>query len=300
LAKRAEQIVDLLDEEGVGSTIIKGMHTAYEYFPEPGARPVSDIDIVVADPSTMKSAGQRLTEAGFRGDVLRPLEMRQDWRHASSAKLPKTLTMVHEDDPWSVDLQGSLDRHFPGRLRLRLNDLVDRSRAPAWKLNSKARTLPQPLLTLHLAAHASQGFLSMSLMRMVELSRVIQADHAAGRLDWESYLTTASQIGASGFAYPALHFTELLVPGTVPGEVLTASAKAAPVTVRNFLNHHTCWSIQRLHRPSGEESFLWTPGVTQKIRAFGRMLIPINCHSVRDVADYYAGRLQVARRLLTR
>src|SRR3954464_7098549 len=37
-----------MEEAGLAPGVIKGFHTAHEYFPEAGARPTADVDVVVA------------------------------------------------------------------------------------------------------------------------------------------------------------------------------------------------------------------------------------------------------------
>lgn len=45
LARHASRLVGELTAAGVGVTLLKGMHTAFSFFPTPGSRPLSDIDL---------------------------------------------------------------------------------------------------------------------------------------------------------------------------------------------------------------------------------------------------------------
>ena len=61
----ASEALDTLAAAGVPCTILKGMHTARRYYPEPGARPMGDIDVFVA-PESRRAAEHALARAGWR------------------------------------------------------------------------------------------------------------------------------------------------------------------------------------------------------------------------------------------
>src|SRR4051812_27786520 len=53
-----------MEQSGLQPGVIKGFHTAQVYFPEPGARPCSDVDVVVP-PTAIPEAERMLRDAGF-------------------------------------------------------------------------------------------------------------------------------------------------------------------------------------------------------------------------------------------
>ena len=53
-----------MERAGLEPGVIKGFHTAHAYFPEPGARPFYDVDVVVP-PAAIAHAERLLGEAGF-------------------------------------------------------------------------------------------------------------------------------------------------------------------------------------------------------------------------------------------
>ncbi len=140
--------------------------------------------------------------------------------------------------------------------------------------NPRAGVLDQPLLLLHLAAHAGSGWQNLTLLRQVELVLVIRRDLAAGRLDWDAFLDLGARTGALAFAYPALWFSEALAPGTVPGAVLDRAAVHAPAAVRRALTRLTPASAQRIDRNSLSEHFMWAPGWRGRLRQLASDILP--------------------------
>jgi hypothetical protein len=83
------------------------MHTAYSYFPTPGTRPVSDIDLLV-EPGEEPSAAMIVRSLGYvRGGATFG---EQSWIMAGTPKLPRNLALVFRDVPWLIDLPTTLDR----------------------------------------------------------------------------------------------------------------------------------------------------------------------------------------------
>src|SRR5690606_25812828 len=119
-----------------------------------------------------------------------------DWSPAGAARLPRSLSLTHEHDPVTLDIHASLDRNFFGVGVVRLDRLLARSPEERWGPCAAARVPGQPLLTLLLAAHASEGLHGLSLIRLVELAWVIRRDVERGALDWREAAEAAEQVGA--------------------------------------------------------------------------------------------------------
>jgi hypothetical protein len=133
-----------------------------------------------------------------------------------------------------------------------------------------AYVLRQPLLLLHLAAHASGGLHSLTLLRMVEIILVVRRDLEEGRLSWDEFLETAERIGAAGAAFPALRLSEKLVLGTVPRRVLERCALAAPRRARAIVERLEPATAHRVERASVTEHFMWVTGLggwTRQLRS---------------------------------
>ena len=265
LRDRAISVVTQLAAADVRPLVLKGMHTAFHYFPEPGARPVSDIDLQI-DTQAMPRAETALAELGFA----RKLRMRSpyccDWSLPALRTEPLTLNMLHKDDFWSLDVQASLNRRLFTGTQIELDRLLSSAAMVPWSQSGSARVLRQPLLTLHLAAHVSQILISASMVRIVELFLVIREDVRTGLLNWDEFLDGAARIGGARYAYPALQFCERLVPGTVPGRVLALCERDAPPILRKVVAGHSAHTAQSLRRYSIRERFMWAETWREKIR----------------------------------
>jgi hypothetical protein len=253
LTTETTHLATALAARGVQATMLKGLHTAHGYFPAAGARPVSDIDLLV-DPADEPVAAGVLAELGYvAGRPSRGIPPQRDWRRAEVSEAPHTLSFVHYRDPWSIDVQGSLNRRYaPGAPIARLDDLRGNG-----QVTPGAATLPQPLLLLHLAVHAGCGFQNLNLIRLVELILVIRHDDESGALAWPAFLDAGRRTGALGMAFAALQLSEDLAPGTVPANVLAACRDAAPARLRRLVAGLTPATAHRVARRSFAEKFIW-------------------------------------------
>jgi hypothetical protein len=255
---RAVGMIQKLEQSDIPVTVLKGMHTAWTYFPDPATRPVSDIDLLVS-PADADHAASIFRAEGFLLDHVSPEE--KTWRAGHAPRTPRSLLLVHEDDPWTVDLHNSLNyaprRSVPGA---QLDRVVPDSPRSSWPCGAVGEVLAQPALLLHLAVHLSCSMVNLTPIRMTELALVIRRDVAAGTLLWPEFLSTARRVGALGIIYPAFHFAERLLPGTVPAEILEISASAAPRALRRHLEGLTPATAQRVGRISMTQHFMWSDG----------------------------------------
>ena len=272
MAAAAREIAGRLADAGVRAVVLKGLHTAEAYFPEAGVRPASDIDLLVEAADVARAE----TALEAEGLVLnRRARWESTWVAAADAGAPRSLTYVHADDPWSVDLHSSLNVWAGGGSRTaELDRAGPMSSQGAWPAHPGPRVLEQPLLVLYLAAHAGAGWQNLTLLRQVELALVIRQDLAAGRLSWAAFLELSARTGALGYAYPALHVCEAMVPGTVPRPVLDACAARAPEAVRRAIASLTPATAQRIDRASLAEHFMWAAGWRGRWRQLAADLVP--------------------------
>jgi Uncharacterised nucleotidyltransferase len=258
LAAVSQSVANQLFMAGIEPLFFKGMHTAFIYFPEPGVRPLSDIDIYIP-PEKMPEAEYILSTLGYEREMCFRDPYMCDWTLPSVRREPRTLTYVHCDDPWNLDVQASLNRRLPTGEMVLLDRLLPMTDRRPWPLSASAQILSQPFLTLHLAAHVSQVLQSASLLRLVELVLIIRADSLSGLLDWNAFLAGAVTLGGR-FIYPALFFCEKLAPGTIPQHVLAACRDNTPAKVRAVIEALPLAAIQPLGRHSLRERFMWARG----------------------------------------
>jgi hypothetical protein len=259
LGEVARAVLDRLAEAGIAATLLKGMDTAYRYFPDPAARPLSDIDLLVTR-AEHDPACAVLVAAGYAkiGEAFKETS----WALAGGRQVPRSLLLVHAEDFWSIDLHHTIDQKpVRGAPMTRLARIVDSYCVPGWPLDPRHRVLAQPALLLQLAAHIGAAMqVNPSLLRLTELVLVIRADRTADKLDWPAFLALARASRSLGLAYPGLSLAEKLAPGTVPGEVIEACARAAPRRVRRLVAEMTPASAQRLERLSVRAHYMWARG----------------------------------------
>jgi hypothetical protein len=248
--------VEQLSNGNVSPLLLKGMDTASRYFPEPGVRPLSDIDMYIPI-NIISQAEQILSRLKYQRAPRTRAPYACDWIDPHVSASPRTLTMVHEDDPWSIDILGSLDKRVPTGARISFDSPLARARLTELPEIGRAHVMPQPLLTLYLAVHFSQTLLNATILRALELVLVIRRDVRLGTLDWEDLVRDAKEMGGLRFIYPALVFVEQLAPGAIPSGVMTAAATDASKNSRRILAGLTLAEAQPLDRHSIRERFMW-------------------------------------------
>jgi hypothetical protein len=301
LSAEAVALATALTSAGVGVTVLKGLHTA-RYFPEPGTRPVSDIDLLVAgrDEQALASIMRAL---GYEpGLFSRGPPPQQEWRLPDVPVEPRSLCFVHADDPWSVDVQTSLNRRYSsGAPMISLDDALAGGARSPWSPVLEAEILAQPLLLLQLAVHASCGFQSLNMLRLVELALIVRRDVTEGLLSWDAFLALAEQLEALGLIYPALRLCEMLVPGTIPAEVMARCARRTPAAVRHVVDRLTPANAQRVVRYSIAEKFMWSSSRLSILRQLLSDVVPPGLGSASGLLGAYRKRAwKIARQTLSR
>jgi hypothetical protein len=298
LTQRAIALVERFVRHGVAVTVIKGLHSAHGYFPEPGARPVSDIDLVVA-PRDLAVARLLLIQSGYaRGRGLAGPPPQEEWCPSGQREVPRTLAFVHFDDPWSVDLQVSHDRRFGSGGRIaRMDRALPSPPWPCWSPTSAASVLPQPWQLLGLALHASANWENLSMLRLAELALVVRGD----AIDWEAFVRAAESVGSPGLVYPALFQCARLAPGCIPTETLERCRAATPRAARDVIEDLRPATVQRLVALRRREKFLWAPTLFAQASQLFAELVPRESASVGDFARIYRRRAwKFARRTVLR
>jgi putative nucleotidyltransferase-like protein len=264
---QSRELVAALVDCGVPVVVLKGGHTRHCYFPEPGVRPASDLDLLVERDSAAQ-AEVALARMGLECAARSKRE--STWVRQDTVLEPRSIWLAHSDDPWSVDLHSSLDfSASPGAPLVRFDSAEPIETSGPWPLDDGAGVLGQPLLLLHLAVHASGGLHSLTLLRIIEIVLVVRRDRSDGRLSWDEFLHVGALTNALGAAYPALSMAEKLAPGTIPSHVLEISAELASPRVRHVIDRLEPATVHRVDRASIAEHFMWAAG----FRGWARQLV---------------------------
>jgi hypothetical protein len=270
LRAELERIVEAFEVEGIAVTVLKGMHTGWVYFPEPGTRPSGDIDILI-NPDRAADAVRVLEAAGFR--MLYPIAERSTWEPPGS-RPPVSVHLTHADNPWTLDLHLTLDRRFVSAETVTRFGLSAREDLAEWNNGElRASVLTQPLLSCFLAVHASNHFPHVSALRLVELLLVFRRDGGAA-FPWEPLAERFETTNTGGFGYPGVKLAADLLPGAVDRGLLERLRRVTPARVRELTDRSTPASALQLFRRSFEGRFLWTGTRWRRLKGFVRWLWP--------------------------
>ncbi len=255
MRQELDRLLIALADRDVEVLVLKGTHTGQRYFPEPGTRPTTDIDLLIR-PVDLRAAHQALRALEFAEDAATAEPQRSHWTPRNVGPV-RSLELAHADNPWSVDLHVSLDRRQFAELTMAFGG-VELTAGEVWREFARpVRVLAQPQLLAYLAFHASSHFYSITLIRLVELVLVGRRDFA-GRPDrWGAFRDLVRRTGIGRFVFPALALAEQLTPGTVDPRVLEEIVAAAPLRLRRLVRHVTPGSAQRLHPYPSGEAFIW-------------------------------------------
>jgi hypothetical protein len=297
LRRFASAAVEALSNAGVGVTVLKGMHTAHSYFPTPGARPASDIDLLI-EPGAEPVAAAILQSLGYiRGGAYFG---EQSWSMVGTPALPRSLALVHRDSPWSIDLHTTLDRRYSaGAPMIRMDRALGARTKDCSPLSSAGSVLKGEDLVFYLAFHASLGLVSLSMLRLTELILVIRRIRDEAGFSWERLMRKAQDSGSCYSPYPAFRLVNELASGTIPDAVVQALERKAPAAMRRVIGGLSPSTCQRLERSSFDERFMWTNSIFGWSREIRHLVWPPV--SSREIARIYRMRFwRLIRRKITR
>ncbi len=257
-----DAVLDALVARGVMVTLLKGMHTAYQYFPDPGTRPLSDVDLLVG-PRDWNQAQAALAALGFTEQRAENAPHQSHWIAADAGQV-HSLEYEHADNPWSIDLHRSVDRMPFERLPTTLGPPGAGDLEPWTAFSQPAHVLTEPFLFAYLALHASGHFYTISQLRLIELVLVAQRDFVGRRERWSALGALLARTGTGRFVFPALELAERFVPGTLDPDLRGQVAKGTPRRLRRLVKAINPASAQRLHPlPGLRERFVWIASVRE-------------------------------------
>lgn len=176
------RLAPILNESGVPWAVIKGPAMVELVYGDPGLRPYSDLDVVVA-PAGFDRVLSTLAEAG-----LRPLD--RNWTAIRRQMFGELHFLLDGDVP--LDLHWNFVNLYRGRIRIPTGDVLDRAR-PESLAGVKVPVLEATDALLHLALHATLSGADR-LIWILDVARAIEARPP----DWELLVRRAREwhIGA--------------------------------------------------------------------------------------------------------
>lgn len=268
----AMPVLARMEGAGLAPGIIKGFHTAHEYFPEPGARPAADIDVVVA-PEHVPRAMEMLRDAGFTSEYITRSGSKSEWAPPDHDGVVRSHALWHVRNPWKLDLHDGLNfavivQEVRRRQPAALSDVLHIDGVPLRVCE------PNELIAV-LATHGSTEIYSQRLLRLVELVLVVRRAESLGRLDWDAVDASLAGRETRRFAYPLLTLAEQLAPGTVAAPVLARLRADTSRRVHAVTSRFTPTSPILEERFSLSERLLWASGVRAILRRLWRMVSPL-------------------------
>ena len=283
------RVIRGLAERGVMPGVVKGFHTGLAYFPEPGARPFFDVDLIV-----------RSKEVAVARDVLRTLGYREGdgyrrpykrtWSAPDHDGRIRSFDYWHAHNGWNIELCDGISFDYLRGQGTRLRALATLN--GEWlSPDGELRVPTEPQLFALLAVHASGELYSSRLLRLVELVLVIRKDEERGTLDWHGVEDFLGKARALRFAYPALRLADQLVPGVIDASLLRASERASTERTIAVVEHFTPTSPVLQHQTSLSQRMMWASGWRGVARQAWLFVTPFRGMSARTMLRTYHSRL---------
>lgn len=257
-----------LHAHGIPSVLVKGMHTARVLFPEPGTRPMSDVDLVVG-PQDFAAAEAALRAVGFTpvAATRESVPPHADWIPPGAPRSLPSLELGHAHAPLALNLRGGFAYPVFGSLRVDLGTPAPRDLRD-WS-EPGVQVLDGAWELAYLAVHASHHRTNLTLVRMLELVLAARAT-----TDWHRFAALLRDHRAEPFVYPAVALAESLAPGTFPAAQLGALERRALARHRRIFATARPADVQ----PPGESTLadyvFWADGPAQWLRAVLAVAVP--------------------------
>jgi hypothetical protein len=284
-------VLGRLAEAGLAPAVMKGFYTAHSYFPDAGARPLGDVDVVVA-PSDIARAEAELGTGGFSGAAIIRHPYKRDWKPPNIDDRVWSFELRHVRSPWKLELHDGLNfDHLPRRTLMPSQESVFNG---AWSaLGVRLRVPMQPALLAMLAIHASGELYHSRLLRLVELVFVVRQDQRAsvGRLEWASVEELLARTDTLRLTYPAFALAERLAPGTIDAGLLERARRATTHRVRVITDGFTPTArvVPAPFRLS--ERLMWSPTWRTMLWSIIEMIVPPHMPA-REVLRVHHRRLR--------
>jgi hypothetical protein len=224
------EILEAFAARGIAAMPLKGALLAPRAYPEPGLRPMNDLDLLVR-PVDEKRALAALGRLGYR-------QLARSWKHTMLAKPAAYGPTVardgeHPDNPRSLDLHTRLSEQFWG-IRYDITAEVWDNAAPGTLLGHAAWIMAHEDLLHHLAIHATTDMIARRA-RVMHLYDIALAVAGVDRGGWERIADAARVRGEQRFVYPSLALASRYF-AVVPPDLLAALREGVPADLLRYLD----------------------------------------------------------------
>jgi hypothetical protein len=277
-----------LAKAAVVPMVIKGFHTAHRYFAEPGLRPISDVDLIIA-PTEIRQAEAALQRVGFKASHIVNTPYKRDWYPPDDDRRLWSFQVFHARDRWKLELHDGANFGELPSVGLRL-DVGPRASTRWCAGEIPVRAPAQPLTVALLAAHLSAELHQRCLLRVAELVLVVRRDQELRLFDWDAFEALLDESGADRFMYPALALVEQLAPGTVAPRILGRLRRASTRLARAVVQRLTPTSPILEDKPILGERLMWATNPRQATQLIASWVNPAPSGAWRDTLTVYHSR----------
>lgn len=266
-------VTRILNDANIPSIALKGAYLARFAYPDPGLRPMRDLDLLIR-PEQVIDAFELLKVNGYQHAYDNGL-LETHFTH--SEHLPSLLS----PDGIAIELHHSLisDVNF-GYLSGSEDAFWSRSFLKSIG-SAQIRFLAPEDLLLHLCVHATQRHqFNLGPLALTDIVFLLETH----RIDWQAFYRTLSYGNWQRFALSLLHLSKLKVGADIPDEVIVALGKCDSDVAWQKSAEYMLFTELDDHRLMTENvgNFIYSNNLSEKISAFSEMLFPPRSIIARD------------------
>lgn len=239
VAGQLGEILAACAAEKIDVVVLKGALLAVMAYPEPGLRPMNDIDLLFRPPDLAR-AGRLLERLGYEGKHKSAATGPGVTKHLSTYRRPGP--KVATPNPYlsaagerTVEPHGSLEEAWFG-LKVDITPGVWERVVPVSLNGQPAFRLSTPDTLLHLAVHAAFHVIMASavFLQLYDVGQVMATWPA--ELDWSGLVSLARTARAEPFVYAGLSWAGRVYGAPVPAEALAALRQNCPPGLAAYID----------------------------------------------------------------